>query len=89
MVYIEDGGNVEGSALYIPVPSDKFGVVSNDMFQRVEGTNNSNTVERSIADKTVTYWISYENNDTYTYHMRMDQVIYDYDPDAGLWRKSS
>ena len=59
------------------------------MFQRVEGTNNSNTVERSIADKTVTYWISYENNDTYTYHMRMDQVIYDYDPDAGLWRKSS
>lgn len=89
VVYIEDGGNVEGSALYIPVPSDKFGVVSNDMFQRVEGTNNSNTVERSIADKTVTYWISYENNDTYTYHMRMDQVIYDYDPDAGLWRKSS
>ena len=33
--------------------------------------------------------MTYENNDTYTYHMRMDQVIYDYDPDAGLWRKSS
>ncbi len=89
VVYIKDDSNVSGTRLYIPVPSDGIGSVSADMFTRVDGTNNSNTVTVCIADKTVTYWISYADDAMQTYNMRMDQMTYYYDADAGLWKANS
>lgn len=88
VVYIKDASNVSGSRVYIPVPSEGIGSVSADSFTRVEGTNNSNTVVVSIGDKTITYWVSYADDSSQTYNMRMDQTTYYYDSEAGLWKKS-
>ncbi len=89
VVYIRDESNVSGSRIYIPVPSDGIGSVSADSFTRVDGTNNSNTVTVSIGDKTITYWVSYADDNAQTYNMRMDQSTYYYDTEAGLWKKNA
>lgn len=89
VVYLKGSANVEETNLYIPSPSDGTGFVSGEAFTRVEGSNNSNAVEVSIADKKITYWIQYGDNGTETYYMKMNQNIYVYDKNAKLWKKSA